>query len=99
MLNMIHNILAISMPGGMEWVIILIIAVLIFGNRLPEVARNFGKTVAKFKEGIREASQLKDDIKSDIVTHVDDIKDNISSQVSDITKDVDDIQNDINKTT
>ena len=26
-----------SMPGGWEWLIILIVALLIFGKRLPEV--------------------------------------------------------------
>ena len=29
----------LSLPGGAEWIIILVIAVLIFGRRLPEIAR------------------------------------------------------------
>ena len=31
-----------SMPGGWEWLIILIVALLIFGKRLPEVMKSLG---------------------------------------------------------
>jgi sec-independent protein translocase protein TatA len=39
--------------GPMEMVIVLVIAVLLFGKRLPEVARGLGKGVVEFKKGIR----------------------------------------------
>ena len=45
--------LAISMPGGFEWVFIGGIALLLFGKRLPDVARSFGKSVVEFKRGIK----------------------------------------------
>ena len=32
-----------SMPGGWEWLIILIVALLIFGKRLPEVMKSLGR--------------------------------------------------------
>ena len=53
------------MPGTLEWLIILIVALLIFGRRLPEVARNLGKSMTEFKKGLNEAKDIKDDLKKD----------------------------------
>lgn len=41
------------MPGGWEWIIILVIGLLLFGRRLPEVGRNVGKAIVEFKKGIK----------------------------------------------
>jgi sec-independent protein translocase protein TatA len=43
------------MPGPLEMAILAGIALLFFGNRLPEVARNFGKTFSAFKRGLDQA--------------------------------------------
>jgi sec-independent protein translocase protein TatA len=42
-----------GMPGGMEWIIILIVALLIFGKRLPEVMKSMGKGIVEFKKGVK----------------------------------------------
>lgn len=41
------------MPGPWEMAIILVVALLIFGRRLPEVGRSLGKSIVEFKKGIK----------------------------------------------
>lgn len=45
-------VLAFFSPGPMEMLIIGVIAVLLFGKRLPEVGRSLGKGLMEFKKGI-----------------------------------------------
>ena len=52
-----HALAFISMPGHMEWLVILVIMLLIFGKRLPELARSVGKSMTEFKKGINEAKE------------------------------------------
>ena len=40
-------------PGPMDMLIIGVIAVLLFGKRLPEVGRSVGKGLMEFKKGLR----------------------------------------------
>ncbi len=48
-------------PGPMEMIIIGMIALLLFGKRLPEVARSLGKGIVEFKKGV---SGIEDEVKS-----------------------------------
>ena len=43
-----------SMPGGMELLIVGLIALLLFGTRLPGIARALGSTIVEFKRGTRD---------------------------------------------
>ena len=81
-----QNMLAWT-PGTTEWIIILVIALLLFGRRLPEIARSLGKSLTEFKKGLNEAQQTKDDVTSDISK----AKDDVVNQAKDATglKDID----------
>ena len=48
------NVLAFGGIGPWEVVIVTIVALLIFGKRLPEVARSVGKSLSAFKKGLSE---------------------------------------------
>lgn len=71
--------LAFWTPGPFELVIILIIAVLLFGRRLPEIARGLGKSLTEFKKGVHEVEETKDDLVSD----VKELKDEVVGEVKD----------------
>ena len=45
--------LAFYVPGTMEWVILLVLGLLIFGKKLPEVGRGLGRSIVEFKKGIK----------------------------------------------
>ena len=47
------NSLALSLPGGSEWIVIALIGLLLFGKRLPEVGKSLGKSIVEFKKGLR----------------------------------------------
>jgi sec-independent protein translocase protein TatA len=42
-------------PSGFEWIILLIVALLIFGHKLPSVMRSLGSSVGEFKKGVRDS--------------------------------------------
>ena len=41
------------LPQGMEWIIILVVGIVIFGRKLPDVGRYLGKSIVEFKKGIK----------------------------------------------
>ena len=65
--------LAFWTPGPIEIIVILSILVLLFGRRLPEIARNVGKSFTELKKGINEAKETQDDVMNDVRKVKDDV--------------------------
>ena len=53
-----------SMPGGWEWLIILIVALLIFVKRLREVMKSLGRGIVEFKKGVKGVEEEVEDSSS-----------------------------------
>lgn len=57
---MFSSIFLIGLPGGMEWVLIFLAVLLLFGGKkVPELMRGLGK-------GIRDFNDAKDKVKANL---------------------------------
>ena len=50
--------------GHWEIIAVVVIALLLFGRRLPEIARNLGKGIVEFKKGVKG---IEDDVENQSV--------------------------------
>jgi sec-independent protein translocase protein TatA len=55
------SLFAVFFPGNTELIIVLVVVLLLFGNRLPSVMRSMGRGVVEFKKGISGVSDSDDD--------------------------------------
>jgi sec-independent protein translocase protein TatA len=61
-----NTVLLLSMPSGMEWVIIILAILLLFGGKkIPELMRGIGK-------GIREFNDAKNNVSREIREGIND---------------------------
>ncbi len=67
--------------GTSEYIIIGVIAVLVFGRRLPEVGRNLGRSLVEFKQSLKGAKAEVDDVNE----AVGEVKDAVDEAAADIT--------------
>ena len=59
-LSILNSIFLISMPGGSEWILIILVVLLMFGGKkIPELMRGVGR-------GIREFNDAKSNVKNEI---------------------------------
>ncbi len=59
-MSLFQQVFLFSMPGGTEWILILLAILLFFGGRkIPELMRGIGR-------GVREFKDAKDNVKSEL---------------------------------
>lgn len=57
-----------GMIGGMEWVLIAFVVLLLFGGKkIPELARGLGNGIKNFKKAIKEDDALEENNKNEDV--------------------------------
>lgn len=57
---MLNSALLFSMPGGSEWIFIILVILIFFGGKkIPELMRGIGR-------GVREFNDAKDNVKREI---------------------------------
>ena len=50
-----NTVLAFGMPGGWEWIVIVLFVVIFFGaKKIPEIARGLGKGIREFKDATKD---------------------------------------------
>lgn len=59
-LTFLHPVLLLSMPGGSEWILILLVVLLFFGGKkIPDLMKGIGR-------GVREFNDAKTSVKDQI---------------------------------
>ena len=52
-----------GMPGGMEWVLIALVVLLLFGGKkIPELAKGLGSGIKNFKNAVKEDEKKEDEV-------------------------------------
>ena len=56
-----YLMIAFLTPGPMQLLILLVVVLLLFGTRLPSVARSLGRSIVEFKKGVKEIEDHSDE--------------------------------------
>jgi sec-independent protein translocase protein TatA len=60
--KLMNTVLALGMPGGWEWIVIVLFVVIFFGaKKIPEIARGLGKGIREFKDATKDIKKEIDD--------------------------------------
>lgn len=48
-----------GMPGGMEWILIALVVLLLFGGKkIPELAKGLGSGIKNFKKAVKDDEEV-----------------------------------------
>ena len=57
-LTYLNGLFLFSMPGGSEWILILLVVLLFFGGRkIPELMKGLGKGIREFKDASKGGTE------------------------------------------
>jgi len=76
-------------PGGigyLELILIAGVAVMLFGSRLPEVARSVGQSYTQFRKGLND---IQSSVKSELDKELDEVK-KIPQELESVVEDIED---------
>jgi sec-independent protein translocase protein TatA len=64
-----------SMPGGMEWLLIAFVVLLLFGGKkIPELAKGLGSGIKNFKNAVKDDEEVAEVKKSDEIEKKAEVK-------------------------
>ena len=76
-----------GMPGGMEWVLIALVVLLLFGGKkIPELAKGLGSGIKNFKKAVKDDEEVASTDKNDEIEKKEEVK--ASTESKDETKTV-----------
>ncbi len=64
-------------PGSGSMLVILVLGVLLFGKRLPEIGKNIGKGLLEFKKGIDDIREGKEEKREPKVMMEESVSDDV----------------------
>lgn len=76
-------------PGGigyLEVILIAMVAVMLFGSKLPEVARSVGQSYTQFRKGLND---IQSSVKSELDKELDEVK-KIPQELESVVEDIED---------
>ena len=80
-----------GMPGGMEWVLIAFVVLLLFGGKkIPELAKGLGMGIKNFKKAVKDDEPTDEEVtKTDSAEKIEENKTEVKSEdTKDTTKTV-----------
>lgn len=68
-----NTILLFGMPGGAEWIIIVLAVLIFFGaKKIPDFAKGLGRGIREFKDAVKDVKKEVDEAGKEVPKKIDD---------------------------